>query len=362
MNAAPPIIVGAGPAGSAAAILLLANGIAPIVYERQATPGDALCGGFLSWRTLERLQALGLAPGEAGGHRVGRLRITAGTQEWSGSLPAAAMGLSRRRLDSLLLDRARALGAEIRHATVRHEEGAFRADDGRVLRADSIFLATGKHDLRGLPRRPRAAAGQNPFLGLRTRFAPPAAMAAELAGTIEMHLFPGGYAGIVLQEDGSANLCLALRKRRLAEAGGDPLRLFDQLADRAGPLGLRMAALPGQPRVDAIGQVPYGWYAGRGAPGLFRLGDQAGVIPSLAGEGIGIALASAELAVQHWLAHGAGGAERFRKAMAARLRSRLALAQAITAAGVSARGGPWLARLAALPGLSRCIAGWLRID
>ena len=52
--------------------------------------------------------------------------------------------------------------------------------------------------------------------------------------------------------------------------------------------------------IDSIGAVPYGWIARDTAPGLFRLGDQAAVIPSLAGEGMGIALASAAMAVDHW--------------------------------------------------------------
>ncbi len=71
----------------------------------------------------------------------------------------------------------------------------------REWRRDGLFLATGKYDLRNLPRPRRAG---DPALGLRLRLPASAAREALLAGSIELHLFAGGYAGVVLQEDGSA--------------------------------------------------------------------------------------------------------------------------------------------------------------
>ena len=54
------VVVGAGPAGSAAAIGLARAGAGVLLLERTRETGDALCGGFLSWRTLARLDALGI--------------------------------------------------------------------------------------------------------------------------------------------------------------------------------------------------------------------------------------------------------------------------------------------------------------
>ena len=360
MNRETPIVIGGGPAGAAAAICLLKKGARAIVYERQAEPGDALCGGFLSWKTLRRLERLGVGRGDLGGQPVNRLRLTAGEQEWSCRLPGAGMGVSRRRLDGLLLDRARALGADVRHATVRFENGNFCLAGGNTLPGGTVFLATGKHELRGLPR-PHAEAGNDPFLGLRVRFQPSAPLAGELSGVIEMHMFPGGYAGIVIHEDGSANLCMAVRKSRLAEAGGDPCELFQQLARHRGPLGERAAALPVHPAFDAIGHIPYGWCAREGRMGVYRLGDQAGVIASLAGEGIGIALASAEMAVRYWRNRGPRGAYAFQRALSARLRPRLALAGMIAGLGADGRCAPWLGYLAMVPGLAGLMARATRV-
>jgi flavin-dependent dehydrogenase len=399
MRRTDPLIVGGGPAGSAAAIHLLRAGATPTIIERQRETGDALCGGFLSWRTLERLETLGLATSDLGGHGVTALRLFIGHRVQELALPGTAIAVSRQRLDSLLLGRAEHMGATVRRGIAALEYGAGglrlehvsptlnrssraksrdvdsakrvstaldtngdsirprQAPEGNeFLPCDSLFLATGKHDLRGIAR-PRNAAGENPMLGLRLRLPPSDRLAALLAGHIEMHLFKGGYLGIVLQEDGSANACMAVHKSRLAAAEGDPAALFGQLAQDSPALADRLADMPAAPKIDAIGRVPYGWRASAAPPGVFRLGDQAGVIPSFAGEGIGLALASAECAVGHWKEGGGGAAPGYQRAFARRLRRPLAVAGVL--ASVSDR--PGLALLAGIPGLARLIAQMTRV-
>jgi flavin-dependent dehydrogenase len=80
--------------------------------------------------------------------------------------------------------------------------------------------------------------------------------------------------------------------------------LLDQLARDHPRLGERFAYRSGSEAIDAIANVPYGWRATRASAGLFRLGDQAGVIPSLAGEGMGIAIASGIRASHAYLSGG----------------------------------------------------------
>jgi menaquinone-9 beta-reductase len=72
-----PLIIGGGPAGSSAAIMLARGGAKPLILERQAVIGDALCGGFMSWHTLRSLSRLGVDPG---GHPIDRVRVFAGTR------------------------------------------------------------------------------------------------------------------------------------------------------------------------------------------------------------------------------------------------------------------------------------------
>jgi flavin-dependent dehydrogenase len=294
-----PLILGGGPAGSAAAITLARGGTRPLVIERTRETGDALCGGFLSWRTLETLAALGIEADALAPSRVTRVRIFARGRVIEAALPAPAIGVSRARLDWLLLDRAMSGGAAVERGVVARaiEDGAVRAGDGALLASEALFLASGKHDVRGAAR-PAEARGGDPTLGLRTRRRG-ADVARCVGDAIELHLFDRGYAGVVLQEDGSANVCLAIRRSRLTEAGS-PDALLAALATELPAFGDRLAgdATP----VEAIANVPYGWRARHGTDGCYRLGDQAAVIPSLAGEGMGIALASGVSAAKAWLA------------------------------------------------------------
>jgi flavin-dependent dehydrogenase len=286
---APALIVGGGPAGSAAAITLARGGTRTLLLERTRDTGDAICGGFLSWRSLETLDRLGVEADALNRERVTRARLFAGDALLEAALPRPAVGVSRRRMDTLLLARAAEVADIERGVSVRAVEGdTLRLADGATMTADTLFLATGKHDLRGLPR--PAVAG-DPTIGLRIRLGAAPALDRLVNDAIELHLFPRGYAGLVRQEDGSANLCLAVRRSRLAEAG-DPRALLQQLGREHPRLGERLAFADWSVPVDAIANVPYGWRQRHGAAGLFRLGDQAGVIPSLAGEGMGIALAS----------------------------------------------------------------------
>jgi len=304
MRRTPALIVGGGPAGSAAAIALAQAGTRALLLERSRGDEDALCGGFLSWRTLRTLARIGVEPDSLNRHRITHARLFAGGVRRAAMLPYPALAVSRRRLDALLLTRAASVASVERGVAVRAvEHGIVRLADGSRIAAESLFLATGKHDLRGFGR-PVKARGADPTLGLRVRLAPRPRLAALVGDAIELHLFRGGYGGLVLQEDGSANLCLAVHRSRLVEAGS-PAALLDGLGREAPALGERLAFMAADATIDAIANVPYGWRSRDGTAGLFRLGDQAGVIPSLAGEGMGIALASGLAAAE---AHAHAGA------------------------------------------------------
>jgi flavin-dependent dehydrogenase len=318
-----PLIVGGGPAGSAAAIALAQGGARPLLIERNALPRDIVCGAFLGWDALAGLEALGIDPWALGARPIDRVRIVVGGRSMERRLPRRAAGLSRRTLDHALLERAIALGAEVRSGVaVRRIEGdVLHLADGTMLEAESVFVATGKHALRGSPRE---GVGKDARLGLRTTLAG----RADLAGTIELHLLDGGYAGFLAQEDGRANLCLSIAADRLA-AAGSPDALMEQLAKESPALADR---LDGAQDWAAVAAVPYGWRARATLPGQFRLGDQAAVIASVVGDGIAIALASGRAAAEAWLAGGAAAAPAFQRGFSARARRPIALAELARAA------------------------------
>lgn len=359
------IVVGAGPAGSAAAIGLARAGAKTLLLERARETGDALCGGFLSWQTLARLEALGIDRDALGGQAVRRVRLFAGRRQSETTLPDKATGISRRRLDSVLQAAALGAGAGLErgvHATAL-EGGAVQTRDGGALAAPAIFLAAGKHGFRGFARDPADWQRADPVMGLRLRLPGHPALERLVGDAVELHLFDRGYAGLVRQEDGGGNLCLAVHKSRLDEAGGDPSALLRMLGDAMPHLGERLAYADWARAVDAIGHVPYGWRARDTAPGLFRLGDQAGVIPSLAGEGMGLALASADAAVTAWRHGGGDAASAFQKQLAARMTRPFALASLVWRIGENPRSARFITGAASLfPPLVRMISQATRID
>src|SRR3546814_11067260 len=102
MRRTNPLIVGGGPAGAAAAMHLLDAGIKPIVIERQAAGRDALCGGFLSWRTVEMLETLGISRDLLNAHDVNSLRIVSGRHCHELPFPVTPNPVSPQTLDHLL--------------------------------------------------------------------------------------------------------------------------------------------------------------------------------------------------------------------------------------------------------------------
>ena len=365
MTASDAIIVGAGPAGSAAAIGLARGGAKVLLLDRARATGDALCGGFLSWQTLARLDALGIDRASLGGQSVRFVRLFAGERRSETLLPGEAMGVSRLRLDGLLQAAAVVAGVGLErgvHATAI-DDGAVQTRDGAALAAPSIFLAAGKHGFRGFPREPAGWQRGDPVIGLRLRLPTHPALARLVGDAVELHLFDRGYAGLVRQEGGGGNLCLAVHKSRLDEANGDPAALLLSLGNALPHLGERLAHADWSQGVDAIGHVPYGWRTAESAPGLFRLGDQAGVIPSLAGEGMGLALASAEAAVAAWRHGGGDAAPPFQRRLAAAMTRPFALANLVWRLGENRRTAGALTRAASLfPSLVRMVSHATRID
>ncbi len=348
------LILGGGPAGSAAAITLARADARPLVIERQRETGDAICGGFLSWQSLGALERLGV---EVTGATATEVRLFSGTRSATAPLPRPALGVSRRQLDSAMLRQAEAQGAAVeRGVHAREAEGQHVRTDNEIFAPERLLLATGKHDLRGLAR-PRP--GNDPALGLRVRLGPAPGLNKLIKGAIELHLFDRGYAGLVLQEDGAGNLCLAVLKSRLNEAGG-PAALLNEIGREVPALGERLAWLAADGPVDAIAAVPYGWRTSKTADGVYRLGDQAGVIPSLAGEGMGIAVASGVMAGDAIMR--GGTAEEFQQHLASRTRRPIAIASAILAAAERPGSAGALVRLMKIaPGLASLLATATRV-
>jgi flavin-dependent dehydrogenase len=302
----PIVIAGGGLAGAALAAALARAGRGVTLFEREATPTDKICGEFLSTEAQAYLTKLGLDPAALPSHPITHVRLVRGHHTVTTALPFRGLGISRKLLDEALLTHAAACGAEIlRGHAVRHVDPADLSMEVHGIGAinpKTLFLATGKYDLRGAARNPGAKKPKTAGFKMYYRLDP--AQQGELAHHVELIMFAGGYAGLQLVEDGQANLCFLADRALLARAGR-----FDTLVTRLAAenphLARRLAgATPLLSVPLTIANVPYGYvhHAALDAPpDLYRLGDQAGVIQSFTGDGMSIALHSAALAAQSFL-------------------------------------------------------------
>ena len=151
----------------------------PVLIERCPGERDLVCGGFLGWDALAALRRLGLDPAALGARPIHRLRLVSGAPDGRGRpcpgrRPASRGGGSTRPCCAMAEE---AGAAVLRGRTARALDGRrVRLDDGEEMAADALFLATGKHELRGAARddrRPRPS---------RSACAPPCRRCRSLAG------------------------------------------------------------------------------------------------------------------------------------------------------------------------------------
>jgi flavin-dependent dehydrogenase len=316
------LVVGGGLAGPAAAIWLARAGSPVTLWDRERVPAHKICGEFLSWEAQAWLSELGVDLDALGAVAIDRVRLVTARRTAVGRLGFTARSVTRRALDAAMLEAAAAAGATVERGIGVREVLA----DGTVVaphaqaRPQTLFVATGKHNLRGVGR--DGAGTLNHQLGFKAYFRLTPAQRAELSGHVELILFRGGYAGLQMVERDAANLCFLVSPDRWKRLGGDFPALLADLSAEVPHLGARLAgAVPLLDRPLAISGVPYGFLHRPGAaePG-WRLGDQAAVIPSFTGDGMSLSLHSARLATTalltgagqgayyRWLARDVGGA------------------------------------------------------
>jgi flavin-dependent dehydrogenase len=294
------LVIGGGLAGAMTAVRLAAAGRDVMLVERERSAHHKVCGEFLSPEAVEYLREAGIDSVSLGAVPIEHLRLSVGSELMEAPLPFRALSVSRCVLDAALLARAAQEGCIVRRgvaaARVTREAEGWSAEwaDGSVQQARTVFLATGKHDLRGWAR---TSGVQCDLVGFKMHWRLNAAETQALRGSMDLFLFSGGYGGLALVENDSANLCLLVRRSRLRKLGGWP-QLLAALIEEDAHIGRRLAgAHPLWERPLAISSIPYG-YISHWNSGAWCVGDQAAVIPSFTGDGMAIALHSGALAAE----------------------------------------------------------------
>ncbi len=293
-------------AGCAASIALARKGRSVTLVEREPTPRHKVCGEFLSGEALEDLHALGIDVASFGAVPIDYVRLAAARRAAEAPLPFAAASLTRRALDTALIAEAVAAGVRVERGRSvqslrRTSANVWQAtlDDGSTRESPTVFLATGKHDLRGHTR-PK---DPHQWVAFKMYYRLPAAQTADLAGASELTLYSGGYGGIQPVEDGITNFCCVVQRRYFAHAGLRWEGLLAKMQLDCPHLAMRLdGAEPLLEKPISITHIPYGYLRRATEDGLYCIGDQAAVIPSFTGDGISIALHTARRAAAAYLA------------------------------------------------------------
>jgi len=287
------IVVGAGPAGSTTAYRLAAANASVLLVDKARFPRDKPCGGGLTFRAARQLPFSVEPVVEDVAHRF-ELRLGYGSSFVRGSKAPLCFMTQRRRLDEFLARKAEEAGAEFRDGVSVAIDDGNVVVDGERLHADAIVGADG---VNGITARVFGI-GRDHGHGVALEGNAP--LDARYRGklVLELGVVPGGYAWVFPKGD-HANFGV----------GGwesEGPRLRDHLRRLCAEHDVEYAAL-----TDLRGyRLPYRTSASRLArDNVLLVGDAAGLVDPLTGDGMYEAFVSGKAAADAILSGNFAGYE-----------------------------------------------------
>ena len=279
------IVVGGGPAGSAAAITAVRKGARVLLLERGRLPRHKVCGEFVSAESLELLGSLLHA-----GHlavlndavRISRTRLYVDGRVIGAVVDPAAASIARFDLDAALWESAQLAGVDARQqVTVREIEGRgpFRiSSSGGEFESRAVINASGRwSSLNGT-----TALAEQKWIGMKAHFAEPSSEAS-----VDLYFVDGGYCGVQPVAQDRVNACAMVR--------ADVASSLDEVFEQHG--ALRKRSRGWKLLIDPVSTSPLIFREPQPErDGILLAGDAAGFVDPFVGDGISLALRSGAMA------------------------------------------------------------------
>ena len=305
------LVAGGGPAGLATAIHAALAGLETVIVEPRAAPVDKACGEGVMPSGVAALRGLGI---QVTGHELRGIRYLDGTARAEATFrERTGLGIRRTTLHSALHQRARELGVRMVAGKVGEVHQSADTVTAAGTTARWLIAADGLHSSvrRGLGlESPGVKDGR---YGLRRHF-----RVKPWSDFVEVHWSEQGEAYVTPVADNLVGVAVLSRSRRSYD---EHLAGFPALT----------AALRGATATDVRGAGPMRQRARRRVVGrVLLVGDAAGYLDALTGEGIALGLATARAAVRCLTA---GRPEEYERAWVRLTRRHRLLTGALLAAG-----------------------------
>jgi flavin-dependent dehydrogenase len=300
------LIIGGGLAGLTSAIHLLKQSLDVTLIEKDTYPHHKVCGEYVSNEVLPYLQWLGADPMVLNPAEITHLEFSIESgKNFSAKLPLGGFGLSRYAFDKFLYDKAVENGCNIvceQAMEVRYADNTFQVitASGNLFPADIVLAAYGKRSVLDIKMERNFTRQKSPWLAVKEHY-----KGIHAGHIVGLHCFDGGYCGVSKTENGNINICylvtfdsfkkykdikehreqVLFKNPALDAVFKDSIPLFEK------PLTISQISFE---RKDSVENH------------ILMIGDTAGLIHPLCGNGMAMAIHSAKLASEAVIAYANG--------------------------------------------------------
>lgn len=294
-------ILGGGLAGLSLSIQLARQGHHVVVFEKEQYPFHKVCGEYISLESWDFLIELGVDLDGLNVPIITKLEVSAVNGKFlRHQLPLGGFGISRYKLDNALAQLARAEGVILKENTkvndVHFDAKEFTIDTTQGKYKAKIVCGTyGKRSNIDIKwKRPFSTAVKNKlnnYLGVKYHI-----RGVFPADTIALHNFKNGYCGIVRIEDDKYNVCYLTTAANLQKSNGDIRQMEENILSQNPHLKKVFSEIkiPDETPLT-ISQISFDKKS-QVENHVLMVGDAAGMITPICGNGMSMALHGSKLA------------------------------------------------------------------